>query len=450
MADTNGLDAFDDPVVFRDIREMPDYAPVDPRGFEELDGHWPVNHAGLREYMLWLRARGQRVSYMYLFRQRMYMRLRNALVARGEMAARRLLAQQMREVYRLTDPDLTDEQIYEQLCHFVQEARNAVTWFNERYLPDTLTLNLTSEGALERRRDPIEMICEIANRPLSMPPTEPGARDPDQLMRILLFRMRRDLALAQRLFGISVHMRRIYSDRFAPYLTDVFEKRFFEPGMLREAQIWAVVDAESGRPLRIIPPESSDIGPGERLEILPLSTRYFRISETRRGEQGKLFPVFFNPAGAKNPWDTLFKMMARGKTDPWTLNDLLRGEFIFMNERHLALGIEVMCDRVFTAPWSVRSIDDTRQYRPERQARNPESSKEYRVVRMDVLMDGIPAELQLHDRRNAIYARTSRGPVSHRRYKLRTVMKILHILHPESIFRVKWNHPRIREQIMAD
>ncbi len=453
------LESFGDAQEFREARHQPEHAPVDPRGFEELHAHWPVDQAGLRAYIRALRKQNQRLSYQYLHKQRLYAGLMRRLAAAGcHKKARSHLVAELRVTHGIHRETMTDDQLYERLCSFVEDARAAVTWFNERYVADELQFNLTSEGALETRHDPIEMLREIARCPLSIPPPRPQMDDPDRLRRILLFRMRRDVALAQRLFGIWVFMEQITNGRsFQSLLTDALEQHFFVPGMHRVTEVHVIIRKDSGIPVRIAAEGvNMHLAEGEELVVTPFITRYFRGPAFRQpdapGDRAepaeRFYPVFYNPAGQKRLWDTLFKMMARGKTDPWMLNDLLRGELVFKNEPQMALGMQALCERVFTMPGVVRGIEDTRLFRPERHQRNPESSQQFRVVRMDLLFHGLPAELQLHSLSNALVSRTSTGAVNHRRYKLRQALRILPILHPREVFWVDWSDPCIRAQVL--
>ncbi len=429
------LPRFDEPRTFAKKKERPQLRAVDPPGYEELHPIWPVTAQGLRTYMRLLADRGECVSYPYLHKQRVYAKLLERLQALSSGERPKFLAQRVRETYRV-DGGLDDDGVYDLMRECLQTARDAVTEYNEKFIPELFRAPFTSEGTLETKVDPVEMMLEIVDTPWLH--LDPGnARDYKQ--RIRLFSMRRDLVLGERLFAIWHKLQDMTAGRpFEKYITDVLEERFFTPGVERQFQVRVLIDRETGDPLRVLGPQESADG-GEFIPV-PMPCRYFK------DRFGRELPVFFDP-GQKKPDEVLFKMMERGITDPLKLHDLFRFQLVFRDECELGLGIQALVERVFPMVGAMSDIKDTRRDNGDRG--NPISANDYRVIYVDFTYGGYVFEGQFHDFENYVRSRSSKGPVNHRQYKRRRAGRVLPLLNPAEIFGVDWADPDIAAQVLA-
>lgn len=431
------LPRFDVPRTFRPKRARPELAAVDPPGYEELHPIWPVTAEGLRAYLRILADRGECVSYSYLHKQRVYAQLAARLKAYPTDERARFLSQCIRETYRV-DGGLDDDGIYDLIRDTLRAARDAVSEYNEKYIPEHLWAPFTSEGTLEAKTDPVEMLLEIKDTPwLSLDPLDPR----DYIRRVRLFSLRRDLVLGERLFSIWHKLQDITAGRpFEKYITDLLEKRFFTPDVERQFLVRVLLDRDTGNPLRVLGPDEAVAG-GD-VTVVPMPCRYFK------DRYGRELPVFFDP-GQKKHEAVLFKMIERGLTDPLKLHDLFRFQLVFRDECELGLGIQALIERVFPMVGVANDIKDTRRA-TNRANDNPISADDYRVIYVDFTYGGFEFEGQFHDLENYVRSRTSKGSVNHGKYKRRRALKVLPRINPQEIFGVDWSDPDIRRQVAGD
>lgn len=430
------LPGFDEPRTFCKSRDRPRLRAVDTPGYEDLHPVWPVTAEGLRAYLRLLAERGECVSYPYLHKQRVYANLVARLAALPPDARPRFLARRVRETYRV-DGSLDDDGLYDLMRECLQSARRAVDEYNARFIPEIFRAPFTSEGTLEAKTDPVEMLLEIRNTPwLALDPREPS----DYIKRVRLFALRRELVLGERLFAIWHKLQDITAGRpFEKFITDVLEDRFFTRGVERQFMVRVAVDRETGDPLRVLGPEETAAA-GEYVPV-PMPCRYFQ------DRSGRQLPVFFDP-GQKKQEAVLFKMMDQRVTDPLKLHDLFRFQMVFRSECELGLGIQRLVEEVFPMVGSMSSMKDTR--RTVRDRDNPLSSEEYRAINVNFTYGGYVFEGQFHAFENYARSRLSRGPVNHKQYERRRAANVLPMLNPTEIFGVDWTDPDIRRLVAGD
>lgn len=428
------LPRFDEPREFRPKRVRPHLCAVDTPGYEDLHPIWPVTAEGLRAYMRQLGDRGECVSASYLYKQRAYTNLLTHLAALPEKERPRLLARRIRQTYRV-DGGLDDDGLYDLMGETLKTARNAVVEYNQRFIPEIFRAPFTSEGTLETKVDPVEIMMEIKETPsLGLDPGDPR----DYMLRMRLFSMRRDLVLGERLFHIWHTLQDITAGRpFEKFITDVLVERFFTPGAERQFTVRVAVDRETGDPLRVLGPQEA-AAPGEFVPV-PMPCRYFK------DRFGRQLPVFFDP-GQKKPDAVLFKMMDQKITDPLKLPDLFRFQMVFRDECELGLGIQRLAEEVFPMVGSVSSMKDTRR---GGEGGNPISDKGYRVINVNFTYDGYKFEGQFHAFENYARSRLSKKPINHKQYERRRAREVLPMLNPAEIFGVDWANPDIDAQVLA-